>query len=53
MHNEAFRACAFLKLGFGCAQELEDIANEAKQARGEAADAQNAWGFGRVGEPGL
>ena len=33
--------------------ELEDTASLAKQLRGEAADAQNAWGFSRAGEPGL
>eukprot|EP01052_Picozoa_sp_SAG31_P035849 SAG31_NODE_4383_length_3284_cov_1.151962_1_plen_423_part_00 len=33
--------------------ELQDLAVPAKQLRGEAADAQNAWGFSRAGEPGL
>jgi hypothetical protein len=33
--------------------ELDDKSSLAKQLRGEAADAQNAWGFSRAGEPGL
>jgi ectoine hydroxylase-related dioxygenase (phytanoyl-CoA dioxygenase family) len=33
--------------------ELEDLACDAKRLRGEAADAQNTWGFSRAGEEGL
>ena len=33
--------------------DREPSAVQAKMDRGEAADAQNAWGFARVGEEGL
>ena len=43
---------AFFACSHQCA-ELEDLAGQGKLDRGEAADAQNAWGFSKVGEEGL